>query len=88
MSVDTVARWIRTVMKEAGIDIEKFNAHNAHGASASAASAGSAPLDAILRAGNWSGLSSFSKHYRCQPLQLHVPSCSVANAVLSSFSAS
>ena len=85
VSTDTVARWIRHVMSQAGIDTNVFKAHSVRGASSSAARECLVSIDAILRAGDWSSLSTFDKHYCRRPSQL--PSCSVANALLGSFQA-
>ena len=81
VSVDTVARWVRSVMKDAGIDTSKFGSHSIRGAPASADKDMLAPLEAVLRAGDWSTLSSFNKHHR-QSSQLL--SSAVASALLSS----
>eukprot|EP00117_Sycon_ciliatum_P023417 scpid112601/ scgid19915/ len=79
VSVDTVARWVRSVMKDAGIDTSKFGSHSIRGASASAAKDMLGPLEAVLRAGDWSTLSSFlNKHYHRRSSQL--PSSAVASA--------
>lgn len=82
MSVDTVGRWIKSVMAAAGIDTTVFGAHSVRGASASAARSVNVPLDAVLQAGDWSGLRSFSRHYQRDSPNL--PSCQVANALLQS----
>jgi len=80
VSTDTVARWIRSVMSDAKIDSSVFGAHSVRGASASAAQVQQAPLESVLRAGDWSGLRSYSKHY--QRKETSLPDCDVANALL------
>ena len=37
VSQDTISRWIKSVLKEAGINLEDFSAHSVRGASAFAA---------------------------------------------------
>ena len=63
VTTDTLARWIRQVMHDAGIDIKSFGAHSVRGASASFALRQNASIDSLLRAGDWSSLSTFNKHY-------------------------
>ena len=85
VSTDTVSRWVRQTMSDAGIDTRSFGTHSVRGASASAAAAAGVPLDAILQAGDWSNTSSaFQRHYHRRPSLL--PSCQVANTLLRSLS--
>lgn len=60
---DTIARWIKTVMNNAGIDINIFRAHSVRSASVSHASKCRVPLDTILRTAGWSRESTFRKYY-------------------------
>ena len=83
VSSDTVARWVKSVMTDAGID-KCFGAHSVRGASSSLAKALAVPLDAVLKAGDWSALRSFNRHYHRQESQL--PPCAVANALMSAVS--
>ena len=59
----TIARWLRTVLEQAGINTEIFRAHSIRGASASAAARGGVTLEDILKAANWSSESVFQKFY-------------------------
>lgn len=59
---DTLARWTRRVMQQAGVDTTQFKPHSTRAASASAA-ARFVPLQTILDAGGWSKASTFSKFY-------------------------
>jgi integrase len=63
VSSTTVARWLRTVIAEAGISLE-FGAHSTRSASTSAAAAAGMSAPQILAAANWakSG-STFQKVY-------------------------
>ena len=63
VTTDTLARWIRSVMHDAGIDISVFGAHSVRGASASFALQNNASIDSILQCGDWSCLKTFSRHY-------------------------
>ena len=55
----SIARWLRTILEEAGIDYSIFGAHSTRGASASAAARGGVTLEIILKAANWCSESVF-----------------------------
>ena len=59
----SIARWLRTILEEAGIDSSIFGAHSTRGASASAAARGGVTLEEILKAANWSSESVFQRFY-------------------------
>ena len=59
----SIARWLRTVLEEAGIDSAIFGAHSTRGASALAAVRGGVTLEDILKAANWSSESVFQRFY-------------------------
>ena len=63
VATDTLARWIRGVVQNAGIDTFVFGVHGTRGASASAARNSNATLDAVLSAGDWSSGRTFNRHY-------------------------
>ena len=63
VTTDTLARWIHSIMKDAGIDISVFGAHSVRGASASFALQNNISVDSVLQCGDWSCLKTFSKHY-------------------------
>ena len=67
VSTDTVGRWIRTILTQAGIDTEQFKAHSTRVASASAAVQRGAPVDAVLKAAGWAAESTFTKYYKKAP---------------------
>ena len=46
---DTIARWIKELMKLAGIDTDTFKPHSCRSASASAAKRSGIPIDQILQ---------------------------------------
>ena len=63
-SRDTIARWIKTVLRLAGIDISIFKPHSTRGAAVSKANAMGTPLQKILNTAGWSNQSTFAKHYQ------------------------
>ena len=63
ISTDTLARWIKEVLFEVGVDVKIFSAHSTRAASASAALSAGAPIETILRAGNWASITTFANHY-------------------------
>lgn len=60
----TVAKWIKSILKDAGLGTEIFSAHSTRGASASKALANGSSTDSILRAAHWSSENTFNKFYR------------------------
>ena len=64
VSTSTIARWIKTAMSSAGIDISVFKAHSVRGAVASAAESSGLSLETILKTGNWTSSKNFYKFYR------------------------
>ena len=63
ITTDTIARWIRTVLNNAGIDICRFKAHSTRSASTSAAGSSFLPINDILEAGGWSNAKTFGLFY-------------------------
>ena len=61
VSCATIARWTKTVMSDAGIDVRKYKAHSTRAASTFAAMNANVPVDDILRAAGWS--NTFAKFY-------------------------
>ena len=59
----TLSRWLKQGLKNAGIDIEKYSAHSARGASVSKAKAANFPIDEILKIGGWRKVNTFNKFY-------------------------
>ena len=59
VSKDTIARWIRMVMIEAGIDVNVFKAHSTRAASTSAALRNYIPIEQILKNAGWSNCNTF-----------------------------
>ena len=63
---DTISRWIKYVLQQAGVDTTQFSAHSTRSASTSAAAARDIPIDSILKAAGWSGEKTFSRFYHKQ----------------------
>jgi len=59
----TLSRWLRTAIKNAGIDTELFKAHSVRGASTRAAVNSNIPLDKVMKMADWSCVSTFQKFY-------------------------
>ena len=64
VSTDTIARCIKVVLTEAGINTSVFSAHSTRAASTSAAYNKGIRIDKILAAADWSTESTFSRFYR------------------------
>ena len=59
----TLSRWVKDVLKAAGIDTSIFSAHSTRSASTSAAWSMGASLDSILQAAAWSSSLTFARFY-------------------------
>lgn len=64
VSKDTLSRWIKTVLKNAGIDTQRFKAHSTRAAATSAAVLRKVPVSDILATAGWAGEKTFQKFYR------------------------
>lgn len=63
-STQTISRWIKLMLKEAGIDVTIFTAHSTRHASTSAANRSGVSIDVIRKAAGWSQNSAiFARHY-------------------------
>lgn len=60
---DTVSRWVKTVLRHAGIDTKAYSAGSVRSASASKAKRAGVPVDSILTKGGWTQASTFRKYY-------------------------
>ena len=59
----TLARWIKTVLQLAGVDIDTFKPHSTRHAASTAAYQASVPLDEILQRAGWSNANTFKRFY-------------------------
>lgn len=60
----TFSRWIKAVLRSAGIDTKKYTAHSTRSASCSAAEKRGVPFKTILKAGSWASDRVFVKFYK------------------------
>jgi integrase len=63
VTANTIARWIKNILKGSGIDTNTFSAHSTRSAAASEAARDGWSTEAILRAGNWARESTFNRFY-------------------------
>ena len=68
VSRDTISRWIRSVMKDAGVDVIQFKPHSTRAASTSKAKAAAVPIQEILKTAGWSSSRCFDRYYN-KPVQ-------------------
>jgi hypothetical protein len=59
-----VARWIKMVLSDAGVDTAVYSSHSTRGASSSKTANLGVPIEAILLAGCWNSESTFTRFYR------------------------
>jgi integrase len=62
-SKETIARWLRMGLSEAGIDMNIFTPHSTRSASTSAMRKANVPLSTILKTAGWSSEKTFAKYY-------------------------
>lgn len=63
-SPQSISRWIKCILKEAGIDLNIFSAHSTRHASTSAAQRSGVSIEQIQKTAGWSNNSlMFAKHY-------------------------
>jgi len=77
----TIARWLKTCLTNAGVDISTFQAHSIRGASTSKAAASGVTVADILTAADWSSEGTF-QHFYNRP-QAHHSHSGFGRAVLS-----
>jgi integrase len=63
VTTSTIARWIKHVMNDSGVDITVFSAHSTRASSTSAAAKAGCPIDEILKHVGWSSAATFGKFY-------------------------
>ena len=59
----TIANWMKLVLKMAGIDTSHYKAHSCRSASTSKAKVLGISLKDILKRDQWSGASTWQRHY-------------------------
>ena len=60
---DTISRWIKNELQNAGIDTQTFKPHSCRAAATSKAKQIGIPLKEIIKRGSWSSDSTFKKFY-------------------------
>ena len=64
-SKDTLARWIKSVLHDAGIDMTIFTRHSIRSASTSKAVT-KVPIEPVLKTGGWRSMRTFANYYNKQ----------------------
>ena len=64
-SKDTLARWIKSVLHDAGIDVTIFTRHSIRSASTSKAVT-KVPIEPVLKTGGWRSMRTFANYYSKQ----------------------
>ena len=64
-SKDTLAKWIKSVLHDAGIDMTIFTPHSTRSASTSKA-ATKVPMETVLKTGGWRNMRTFANYYNKQ----------------------
>ena len=68
VSASTIARWIKSLLQDSGIDKDSFSAHSTRATSTSAAKRkGLAMADILRMAGGWSRVSTFERFFSNPP---------------------
>ena len=62
-SKQTISRWLRKVLEEAGIDVKIFKAHSTRSASVFRAKLDLVPVDDIIKVAGWTNDKCFKKFY-------------------------
>ena len=72
----TISRWIKTVLRNSGINVDIYGAHSTRSAASSACLANETPVDIILNKIGWSSERTFAKfynkHVETKSLPLHL----------------
>ena len=63
VSKQTISRWIKKVLNEAGIDVSCFGAHSTRSAASSKFKFNNVPIDDILKTAGWANNRTFQKYY-------------------------
>ena len=64
----TVSRWVKCMMRNAGIDVEKYNTHSVRGATTSKAEKCGVPINEIMKVAGWATDRTFATYYQ-KPLE-------------------
>ena len=72
-STETIARWVKGIMIESGVDTKVFKPHSCRSASTSKGKIQGLPVDQIIKYGSWKNVNTFLKHY-CKNVVRQEPS--------------
>ncbi|XP_045775512.1 uncharacterized protein LOC123874302 isoform X1 [Maniola jurtina] len=82
VSTQTLSRWIKTVLKESGIDVSIFSAHSTRHAATSKAYRAGINIDIIRKTAGWSQNSSTFWKYYNRDLICNQENSSIAKAII------
>ena len=68
VTVQTISRWIKCTLQDAGIDTNRFKAHSTRAAATSAAQSMNVPIGHILSVAGWANERTFRDFYN-KPIQ-------------------
>ena len=60
---NTIARWLKTCLQKAGVDITVFQAHSTQAASSTKAALSGLMVEEIMSVADWSSKGTFQKFY-------------------------
>ena len=63
VTVDTLARWAKSMLEQSGVDITTFKCHSTRSAVASKSFLSGIPIHQILEAASWSNVKTFAQFY-------------------------
>lgn len=63
VTVDTLARWAKSMLQKSGVDITTFKCHSTRSAVASKSFVSGIPIHQILEAASWSSVKTFADFY-------------------------
>ena len=63
VTTQTLSRWLKSTLGQAGIDVQQFSAHSIRGAGLSSAYNHGANIKQIVESGSWTNTGTFLKHY-------------------------
>ena len=69
----SIARWLKQVLRLAGVDSAVFTAHSFRSSSTSSAKAAAVPVSAILGRGQWTSERTWRNHYDLQLMPMTTP---------------
>lgn len=64
ISRDTLSRWLKVVLKLAGVDLSIFTPHSIRAAASSSASSSKVPIATIMKTAGWSRAETFASYYK------------------------